>query len=68
MDEKRKHLRGGTHGKRAVRTQGRHLEREAPRERGIQKGKYPREKNNPQQESSKQLRVKRMERKRERKW
>ena len=47
MDEKRKHLRGGTHGKRAVRTQGWHLEREAPRERGIQKGKYPREKNNP---------------------
>ena len=28
MDEKRKHLRGGTHGKRAIRTQGWHLERE----------------------------------------
>ena len=53
-----KHLRGGTH---------KHLGK-APIERGIQKGKYPREKNNPQQESRKQLRVKRMERKKERKW
>ena len=35
MDEKGKHLRGGTHGKKVVRTQERHLEREAPRERRI---------------------------------
>ena len=40
---------------------------EALKERGIQKGKDPREKNNPQQASSQKLKVKRTKRNKERK-